>query len=87
MPPTPNPATETEGRAMEAAGRPLRGRAPAPAAERGKGAAIAPGMGARGGTPQTQDLLDAVSEGERAFAEGRSGAHDDVKARLSGRWA
>jgi len=33
------------------------------------------------------ELLEVIAQGEQAFAEGRSSAHAEVKARLGKRWS
>ncbi len=86
MLPSLKPVTEIKRHAGEILDQLREDRIPILITERGMEAAVLLDVGTYRGMLKRLELLEALADGERAFLEGRSSEHGDVKARMSKRW-
>ena len=87
MMPALKPVTEIKRHATEIIDQLRADRIPVLITEHGREAAVILDMATYKGMLHRIELLEVISKGEQAFTEGRTSAHDDVKARMSKRWA
>lgn len=87
MLPTLKPVTEIKRHATEIIDQLRADRVPVMITEHGKEAAILLDINTYKGMLHRLELLEVIAKGEQAFTEGRVSTHEDVKARLSKRWA
>jgi prevent-host-death family protein len=87
MLPSLKPVTEIKRHAVEIIGQLQADRVPVLITERGREAAVLLDVGTYKGMLKRLELLEAIAEGERAFLEGRTSTHEEVKARMAKRWA
>lgn len=87
MLPALKPVTDIKRHATEIIDQLREDRIPVLITERGREAAVLLDVGTYRGMLKRLEVLEALAEGERAFAEGRVSAHEDVMARIQGSWA
>lgn len=85
--PALKPVTEIKRHATEIIDQLREDRVPVLITEHGKEAAVMLDVATYRGMLQRLELLEVISRGEDAFAQGRSSPHADVKARMAKRWA
>ena len=84
--PTLKPVTEIKRHATEIIEQLREDRVPVLITERGREAAVLLDVGTYKGMLKRMEVLEAIANGERAFAEGRVSSHEDVMARMSAKW-
>lgn len=87
MLPSLKPVTEIKRHAVEILDQLREDRVPVLITERGREAAVLLDVGTYRGMLKRLELLEAIAQGERAFLEGRTRPHSEVKARMAKRWA
>ncbi len=85
--PTLKPVTDIKRHAVEIIGQLQADRIPVLITERGREAAVLLDVGTFRGLLSRLELLEAIADGERAFLEGRTSSHQEVKARVAKRWS
>lgn len=86
MLPTLKPVTDIKRHAVEIIDQLREDRIPVLITERGREAAVLLDVGTYRGMVKRLELLEAIARGERDIQEGRTHAHEEVKARMAKRW-
>lgn len=84
--PNLKPVTEIKRHATEIIEQLREDRIPVLITERGREAAVLLDVGTYKGMLKRMEVLEAIALGERAFSENRVHSHEDVMARLAGKW-
>ena len=87
MLPSLRPVTDIKRHAVEIIDQLREDRIPILITERGREAAVLLDVGTYRGMLKRLELLEAIAQGERAFLDGRTSPHAEVKARMAKRWA
>lgn len=87
MLPSLKPVTDIKRHAVEIIDQLKADRVPVLITARGREAAVLLDVGTYRGMLKRMELLEAISEGERAVSEGRTSSHEEVKARMAKKWA